>query len=109
MATSTVWIMREEYNEHLGGMIRRNPHRPDDRRTAYHDFYPSIGRFMRLSQLKRQVTSGMITRGHQIIHRGPWIEDKEEAYRRGCYQFFYREGVGHDAGCLIELEVEYEL
>ena len=108
MAASNVWIMREAFNPHLGGMMRPNPHRPDDRRTAYHEFYPSIGRFMKLSQLKRQVTSGMITRGHQIIYRGPWIEDKEEARRRNFYQFFYREGVGSDADCLIELEVEYE-
>ena len=107
MASSNVWVLRNNFNPHLSGLIRGNP-RPGDHRTAYWNPFPSVGRFGTIKQLKRMVTSGMFTRGHGVIHRGPWIEDKEEARRRGCYQFFYREGRGVFSDCLLELEVAHE-
>ena len=105
---SNVYVLRPQFNPHLGGYIRMHPHRPDDGRTCYYEIFPTVGRFMTVSLLKRMVTSGMLTRGHGIIHRGPWIENRAEALKRGCFQFFYRRGLGIFDDCLLELEVQWE-
>lgn len=110
MAISVVWVLRPEYNPHLGGFIREHPYRKEgDNRTCYQELFPSVGRFSTITQLKRMVT-GMILRGHRVPSQWlrPWKEDQEEAFRRGCFRFFYRSGRGVYSDIRVELEVNFE-
>ena len=100
---SVAWVLRSEFNPHLGGDIRKNPIAGDPR-TAYREYYPAL-HDISLKELKGMVTRGMLSRGHAVIKRGPWIEDTDEARRRNVCQFWYREGRGAFEGIRLELEV----